>query len=327
MHRLIIFILLNFCVILEINGQKILLIDDNDFISYNSDTIIKDLTAISPDLTVYNIETSGGIIPNETYFDEYDLVIWYCSTDGVDLSFWENKLLLKQLINEGKAIWIIGQDILFDAYGTPTKNFFAGDFEYDQMGIVKYVNQSYGNDGNYGCPEMNKTTELNSFPPTLRWIYPTLWWADGVNIRLSSEPYYIMGPSSYELAGSISMLYFSDGNKKVMTTLFDPSLIDPNITRMQFLKAGIEHMKLVSSSEDDVSKDIKIYPIPAKDELNISTSQKIETMTIKDLNGRLIESIDFLGENKIDISKIKNGIYLLTLTNKKFSYSTKFIKI
>ncbi len=76
---------------------------------------------------------------------EYDVVIWHTSNDGVDLQFWEgmdqDNEILKSYVSEGKILWVVGNDFLFDRHSSGA-TFDAGSFEHNFLGIFSYDAQS-----------------------------------------------------------------------------------------------------------------------------------------------------------------------------------------
>ena len=58
---------------------------------------------------------------------------------------------------------------------------------------------------------------------------------------------------------------------------------------------------------------IKIYPNPSSNILHISSEVDVVELKILDLNGKII--LNPLPSNKVDISSLKNGIYLLKVNN------------
>ncbi len=65
----------------------------------------------------------------------------------------------------------------------------------------------------------------------------------------------------------------------------------------------------------DVSKDVVIYPNPAKDKIYFKTKEKIKTVTLIDINGKKYKTKI---ENKVlDVSFLSKGIYIVKITTKK----------
>jgi hypothetical protein len=82
----------------------------------------------------------------------------------------------------------------------------------------------------------------------------------------------------------------------------------------------------LSNSKISIS-DVSIYPNPAKNFVNISAGEKIDSATIYDLTGRIVkrsypnkEIFDF------NISDLSNGIYLVKLNAGDKESTTKLIK-
>lgn len=60
------------------------------------------------------------------------------------------------------------------------------------------------------------------------------------------------------------------------------------------------------------TSNLKIYPNPVKDILNIENDQAIQKAEIFDLNGRLLQSAQLI-ENQIDLSHIATGVYFVKM--------------
>ena len=80
---------------------------------------------------------------------------------------------------------------------------------------------------------------------------------------------------------------------------------------------------LLSSNEIE-KPQTKIYPNPAKDNLNFS--EEISNITISDLSGKMIQQISS-SEKSINVSKLVKGNYIITATSKSGELiNKKFIK-
>jgi hypothetical protein len=73
---------------------------------------------------------------------------------------------------------------------------------------------------------------------------------------------------------------------------------------------------------------IRMFPVPANNILNISLSTGIlNSFEITDISGKqILRKISGLSEEKIDISGLKPGVYLVNLQTSKGSATLKFIK-
>ena len=71
---------------------------------------------------------------------------------------------------------------------------------------------------------------------------------------------------------------------------------------------------------------VKIYPNPTQNELKIKNEElKINNIEITDINGKILSSFKF-STNKIDVSFLSQGIYLLKINTDKGIIAEKFIK-
>lgn len=78
----------------------------------------------------------------------------------------------------------------------------------------------------------------------------------------------------------------------------------------------------LSNSQFDKS-DIKVFPNPVQNQLNIDSPEEVLSIEIFDLLGKKI----FESKTKtIDVSELQNGIYLLKINTNQGSYIQKFIK-
>lgn len=77
--------------------------------------------------------------------------------------------------------------------------------------------------------------------------------------------------------------------------------------------------------ENELINDISIYPNPVKDILNFKTEQNVIKAEVYDIAGRILSS-NSVSENKIDMSELKTGNYILKLYTEKGIMNTKIIK-
>lgn len=70
-----------------------------------------------------------------------------------------------------------------------------------------------------------------------------------------------------------------------------------------------------------------IYPNPSTDYINIRNFKNISSYNILDLSGRIITNEKNFQDQRIDVSSLKKGNYVLQIIAKDKTYSFKFIKI
>jgi hypothetical protein len=77
--------------------------------------------------------------------------------------------------------------------------------------------------------------------------------------------------------------------------------------------------------ENGFINNISIYPNPLKNILNFKTENNILKVEVYDIAGRILSS-NSISENKIDLSELKAGNYILKLYTEKGIMNTKIIK-
>jgi len=70
-----------------------------------------------------------------------------------------------------------------------------------------------------------------------------------------------------------------------------------------------------------------LFPNPVKSELNIRNISRGATISVYDLNGKLLYTKTSLAETeKMDVSPLNKGIYLIKVIDEKTIWTTKMIK-
>ncbi|POS00807.1 putative repeat protein (TIGR01451 family)/predicted secreted protein (Por secretion system target) [Flavobacterium croceum DSM 17960] len=77
--------------------------------------------------------------------------------------------------------------------------------------------------------------------------------------------------------------------------------------------------------ENDFINNISVYPNPVKNILNFKIEDNISKVEVYDISGRILSS-NSIHENKIDLSNLKTGNYILKLYTEKGIMNTKIIK-
>ena len=112
----------------------------------------------------------------------------------------------------------------------------------------------------------------------------------------------------------------TQGTAVVMATIKDGTATGTDYTQGFYITAS-------TTGIDDVeTQNLKIYPNPVKDELIIESGElRIEKVEICDLTGKTIYQFDNL-KNKIDVSALSQGIYIVKIKTAKGTVTEKFIK-
>ncbi len=326
---LVFFILMGFSM--SSYSQKILLVNDNDDIVYNTDTFKTDLSnTIYSGYHYWSIPDSAYNAPTAAFMDTFDLVIWYASTDGVGLQFWNgtgtagnpNVVTYAQT---GKPLWIIGLDILYEKYAEGS-TFTAGEFPKDIMGLTSYDVQSYVDDGSTGCPQVDRISTASSlFPDSLKWAYSTLWYVDGCTPDAGTLSLYQMGPASYTLNGRKCMFHNKQPSTSVMSTFFDPALMDSFNNKINFLQNSITYLLGGTTGIKSTvhTGNTRLYPDPATTaftvEINAEKGGDATVEIFNMLGNKVMQQQANLsvGHNSLTTSvrELNTGLYIVKVTD------------
>ncbi|MAD97351.1 MAG: cytochrome-c peroxidase [Flavobacteriaceae bacterium] len=84
----------------------------------------------------------------------------------------------------------------------------------------------------------------------------------------------------------------------------------------------------LSTQEHLFGKNVLLYPNPAKDFMNLSVEQGNYEVAISNQLGQLVLVQSVLGTQKLDVSKLNSGVYLLKIVDRdsKRTFNIKFIK-
>ena len=335
---------------LSLFGQsKILLVKDESLGYGNTDTVKSAILASGNSVVVFSAPDSART-PTAAEMIKFDLVIWYCSSNGLNLWFWNNAQAdnpeLLSYLNNGGKLWAVGTDLLYNRYSSPPVTFAQTSFPVTQMGLASYDVQSYGNDGGVGVPLVYKDKSYSlPLPDTLRWIYSTLWWADGVTLAPTAVSVYKMGPASYTFNGRDASALFSNGSSYVLSFFFDIAMVDTYEHRVALVSQVIKQFKSdftpsgVSEFSKNGQKSFDLqqnYPNPFNPSTIIRYTTSVfgnVSLKVFDVLGNEVASIIDRDENAGDHQvtfdagnhKLSSGVYFYRLTTPGTSMVKKMV--
>lgn len=315
-------------------AQTILFVNDNNFITYNTDTVLNALTGTGIEYDIFNAADSLRS-PTAAEMAPYQAVIWYCSTDGAGNYFWngtdtDNTELLVYIENGGRLM-VIGTDFLYDRYGSPADVFTSGSFVHDYLGISSYDVQSYGNDGGLGVPQLIPQTAPLDLP-VINWIFPTAWWVDGVTPVNMATSLYKMGPETYTLAGNDAAVFYEWYHS--VSLFFDPAIMDTYANRVQLFSNLLSAYLLIIpgyGESNTIATTLISSAIPAQNWLQCivppAFNGENHAFAIIDNLGRKIISKTIHNERSftLNISSLADGMYVLQTSDKGKYYYQKFV--
>ena len=119
----------------------------------------------------------------------------------------------------------------------------------------------------------------------------------------------------------------SSNRETIKNNLRQTASLAPNTSNQigyGILNFGNTINTLLKTSEKNLKNKVSLYPIPAKKEINISSSEKIENISVYNSLGQfLFQTNQTL---KINIENLEKGIYFLKIKTKQTETVEKFIK-
>jgi hypothetical protein len=101
----------------------------------------------------------------------------------------------------------------------------------------------------------------------------------------------------------------------------------PLVPGLDILSDTITLVVNINVGVGDVTNSFRINGNPVLNILSIDATAVVESLTIIDLSGRVVKSAKIASDRiRLDITDIKNGIYLISLNMKNTSHRLKFIK-
>jgi len=93
---------------------------------------------------------------------------------------------------------------------------------------------------------------------------------------------------------------------------------DPTNTACEIVNVGI--------IRPDYDNSVKIYPIPAKNWLNIESEEEMREIRVYNLLGKEVLKLEIGNlENQVDVSRLQSGIYYVTVETEKKEYKAKVV--
>ncbi len=198
-------------------NDTLLLVDDDN--RYNNEWVMMDmLDSAQINYEYHDCGSVGGLpnnMPTAEQMASYDMVIWFCGSDGYNIAFWnaaeeDNPEIISYLETTGSKMWVLGEDVLYDRYGGAPDNFSSGDFCYDKLGIASYDVQAYVGDNYSGVQWLDLVTDNGAGFSSLEHI----GWGSGT-IR-QGEPSIATDPS-----GKLHMVYKDENGNHIIYKNFD----------------------------------------------------------------------------------------------------------
>lgn len=93
--------------------------------------------------------------------------------------------------------------------------------------------------------------------------------------------------------------------------------------------SGLFTNTTLSATDFTLSNNVKIYPNPATDLINVSVLNYVGDLKVElfDVNGRLVnvKTVDFSGNYSMELNSLNSGVYIVKLTGTNLNYSEKIV--
>lgn len=237
--------------------------------------------------------------------------------------------------------------VMFMSYGgIPNLQYLQTDINALETGGVDFSNASIAYHGYYWCLHARKHENPKYASATERNVIPQLQ-EQGYSFVITEFDRDSTLEGSLEYSGKLIEFYENDMEMSWLSFYSFPwddqyarqSLFNPDTDFKGKVDAmgvswcpdhGIwpEDASLCSTTGTDKlfeNRESAIYPNPGVDYINFNTDSRLETISVFDTYGQLI-SIKKLTNNRIDISQLPSGVYIMRFDADGKTMNKKFIK-
>ncbi len=206
---------------------SILLVQDNSAGPERLTAVKAAIDAAGYTYTVFDA-AADKVAPSYEVLSNYELVLWYAGNDQT-CYFWNGNetvnQALKMYLDNGGMLWLLGFNVLRDKYAAPPVTFSQGSFEFDYLGIARYVMRTPGNDNTtIGAAQVDAVSG-NPICQTspVKWSFTsgTMWGIDAIEPHQGALSVYKFGPSGHSLAQYSAGIFYETQEFKVLTFTFE----------------------------------------------------------------------------------------------------------
>ncbi|WP_292892040.1 family 16 glycosylhydrolase [Nonlabens sp.] len=230
------------------------------------------------------------------------------------------------------AIWTLGKNIDEDGgywdstYGT-TNWPLCGEIDIMEhgLGALNHVSAALHTNcaGCSGNTRNFQSTTLQDVANNFH-VYSMNWSPQQITFLIDGQPFYTYNPVIKDVD---TYPFFEDQYlllNVAMGGVAGP--IDPNFTQSSMVIDYVRvYQNTLSITEENTNEsDLKVYPNPAINVVNLQFSQAIDQVDVFDLSGQLLLS-ETEETNSLDISAVKTGIYILKVYSNGIIINKKLV--
>ncbi|PWN66590.1 T9SS type A sorting domain-containing protein [Chryseobacterium oncorhynchi] len=180
--------------------------------------------------------------------------------------------------------------------------------------------KGYGK-GTYTWPAVFGQRHIfNTVYPDNTWIHVSFQYDKALGIDKFTTPNEEITISTGVTLGKIPV------EMRIVATTNDGNTVQNYVgvdnVNLRFTNNG--DLSLGVSEASNTKSDISVYPSPVSDYLHINSKEKIMNVELFDISGKLI-NVSWK-ENIVDLRSLKSGNYIISVKNKKETFSRKIIK-
>ncbi|CAM4352211.1 fibronectin type III domain-containing protein [Flavobacterium terrigena] len=289
--------------------------------NYNTNSFL--YTPIENGTFTFIISGTSGSATSNMIMDNFNLIEGYSNIIGYPViynnNFTNNELILEKATNSNIIQTTISGDLKLKMNGglTAIENFDGSDWRKNQSSISK-INFKIN------APTINplvlkfdlkQTFNTNNNESLFRVVVNGNQVGNVIMPATNNSDGYLTHEFDLSAYANDDVYISLQHIGKSSSGTGDNAIID-NIEITNFL-----------SSEEFSFKNLKVYPNPTKDLININNYEVINSYEITNISGQAIEkkSIE-MNDFKINIDKFPSGIYLLKLNSENNSKTVKIVK-
>ncbi|MPT30152.1 MAG: T9SS type A sorting domain-containing protein, partial [Chryseobacterium sp.] len=144
-------------------------------------------------------------------------------------------------------------------------------------------------------------------------IYPSILPTSGLTRNISG--------AAYPYTSSIANITGNGYDPTYYMGLYNFVFSSKCESARQMVTATVSSAGCLGTSETAAKEDIKVYPNPFADVLNISDINNVKSVSIVDISGRLVKTFD-KPSTTLHLGELNSGMYLVVLNMKDGSKQT-----
>lgn len=256
-----------------------------------------DTWGTSQSIAIDELEFMGDVIKNDHLFDALDN--WLGETNasnGTNISLAAGKLTVTPT----------------GALNAKIKNDY-----YSIDGANKFIHILYKNNSTN-----NNSIRVNYYSPSDNYLTQKALLNQAITTNATDSELIIDASAITEWTGNIRKISFVLTNYN--GTIEVPTSVDTGTLEIDRIVINNSNSPLKASSFETI-KDVKIYPNPTTNFVNISSEKNYDNALIFDMNGKKVASMK-IENNTLNLTNLNSGIYNVVISNNETQGTIRIVK-